>query len=180
MKKTQNKRIERISRENHFFIMASKTSGKKKKRQPASLISKLNLKLLQDRGRHCFNDWFSAEEIDRFRDNADTSVLDPLFERYQVRMEAALEDFASEEGLSDPTEIIDDFPLVRQLRDSIAAETGPDDAGWRTQAVLAFAAGWTTANVFLGDAAEIADRDRDLDWATHVAVSIALGSAPSN
>ena len=48
--------------------MASKTAStsKKKKgpRQPASLISKLNLKLLQDRGRHCFNDWFSAEEID--------------------------------------------------------------------------------------------------------------------
>ena len=33
---------------------------------------------------------FSAEEIDRFRDNADTSVLDPLFERYQVRMEAGM------------------------------------------------------------------------------------------
>ena len=97
--------------------MASKTSGKKKKRQPASLISKLNLKLLQDRGRHCFNDWFSAEEIDRFRDNADTSVLDPLFERYQVRMEAALEDFASEEGLSDPTEIIDALKETRDERD---------------------------------------------------------------
>ena len=101
--------------------MASKTAStsKKKKgpRQPASLISKLNLKLLQDRGRHCFNDWFSAEEIDRFRDNADTSVLDPLFERYQVRMEAALEDFAREEGLSDPTEIIAALRETRDERD---------------------------------------------------------------
>ena len=88
-----------------------------KKRQPASLISKLNLKLLQDRGRHCFKEWFTNEEIDSFRDNPDIDQLEPLFVRYQNKMEAALEDFAAEEGLGDPSEIIDALRQVRDERD---------------------------------------------------------------
>ena len=103
--------------------MSSKTATsatkKKKGRAPASLITKLNLKLLQDRGRHCFNDWFTAEEIAMFRDGGSVrhDALEDLFVRYQERMEAALEDFAAEEGLRDASEIIDALRQTRDERD---------------------------------------------------------------
>jgi len=98
--------------------MSSKTNDankkNKKKKKSQSLISKLNAKLLRDRGRHCFQDWFSDSEIDSFRDNPDINALEPLFVRYQEKMEAALEDFAAVEGLRDSIEIID---ALRECRD---------------------------------------------------------------
>ena len=100
--------------------MASKsgdTKKKKSKRKPSSLISKLNLKLLQDRGRHCFNEWYTNEEIDSFRDNPRMEELEPLFVRYQNKMEAALEDFAADEGLGDSIEIIDALKQCRDEKD---------------------------------------------------------------
>ena len=98
--------------------MSGKTAdATKKKRKPASLITKLNLKLLQDRGRHCFNDWFTASEIDSFVDNPAINELEPLFIRYQNKMEAALEEFARDEDLGDSAEIIEALSSVRDERD---------------------------------------------------------------
>ena len=96
--------------------------SKKSKRKPASLISKLNLKLLQDRGRHCFKDWYTDSEIDSFRDNPDIDQLEPLFVRYQNKMEAALEDFAADEGLTSETEIIDALRACRDDGDAAKNE----------------------------------------------------------
>ena len=95
----------------------TKSKKKSKKQKTKSLISKLNQKLLQDRGRHCFNEWFTDSEIDSFRDNPDINALEPLFIRYQEKMEAALEDFAADEGLSDSIEIIDALKECRDEKD---------------------------------------------------------------
>ena len=68
-----------------------------------SLITRLLRSLMVDRGRHCFRDWFSEDEILSFRTSAN---LEPLFERYQERMEASLVDFCRrEEGLETPVDI---------------------------------------------------------------------------
>ena len=97
--------------------MSSKTGGdkkKKKSKKSQSLISKLNAKLLKDRGRHCFNEWYTEAEIDSFRDNPAIDELEPLFIRYQNKMEKALENFAADEGLRDESEIIE---ALRSCRD---------------------------------------------------------------
>lgn len=92
---------------------AGSTGKKKKGKKAVTLIRSLQRKLLVDRGRHCFSEWFSEGEVDSFRDNPDLTQLDPLFERYQVRMEAALEDFAADEGLTSTSEIIDALETAR-------------------------------------------------------------------
>jgi hypothetical protein len=99
--------------------MSSKTGEapkqkKKKKGKSKSLIAKLTAKLLQDRGRHCFNEWFSDDEIMSFREGSAQLQTEPLFVRYQEKMEAALEDFCADEGLRDPAEIID---ALRECRE---------------------------------------------------------------
>ncbi len=54
-----------------------------------------------------------------FRDGASIrhDALEDLFLKYQNRMEAALEDFAAEEGLRDASEIIDALRQTRDERD---------------------------------------------------------------
>ena len=88
--------------------------GRKKNKKTVSLIQRLYKKLMIERGRNYFGSWFSAEEIKDFQDNPDILALDPLFQRYQDKMEAALEDFASEEGLESAEEII---MALEQARD---------------------------------------------------------------
>ena len=53
-----------------------------------------------------FREWFTTEEIDLFRDNADTTRLVPLFERFQDKMEAVLMKHARNSGLDSPEELI--------------------------------------------------------------------------
>ena len=53
-----------------------------------------------------FSSWFTYDEIDWFRDNADLSKMDPLFTRYQDKMEASMEECAAELGLKTHDAII--------------------------------------------------------------------------
>jgi len=112
-------RTARHNNSNTHCQMSSKTGEapkqkKKKKGKSKSLIAKLTAKLLQDRGRHCFNEWFSDDEIMSFREGSAQLQTEPLFVRYQEKMEAALEDFCADEGLRDPAEIID---ALRECRE---------------------------------------------------------------
>ena len=68
-----------------------------------------------------FKEWFSAEEVDQFRDNADTSALNPLFHRWQDKMEELLTLFAAQEGLESPGEIV-----------SALEECRSDTGDWKT------------------------------------------------
>lgn len=68
-----------------------------------------------------FSSWFTYDEIDWFRDNADMSKMDPLFIKYQENMESAVKDCAKELGLSTEEAIIE------KLRD----ETGGRKGQWR-------------------------------------------------
>ena len=88
-------------------LNALKKSMSPKRGKRNTLIRRLTHKLLVGRGKHCFKDWFSADEIDLFHDNPDITQLDPLFDRYKSRMENALEDFAESEGLKGTNEIMD-------------------------------------------------------------------------
>ena len=63
-----------------------------------------------------------GSEIDSFRDNPDIDALEPLFVRYQNKMEAALEDFAADEGLTSETEIIDALRACRDDGDAAKNE----------------------------------------------------------
>ena len=65
---------------------------------------------------------FAGSEIDSFRDNPDIDQLEPLFVRYQNKMEAALEDFAADEGLTSETEIIDALRACRDDGDAAKNE----------------------------------------------------------
>ena len=72
--------------------MSSKTGGQ-------SLVSLLVERLFnqtESERDQAFSDWFTYDEIDWFRDNADISKLNPLFDRYQNKMEEALEKTAAE------------------------------------------------------------------------------------
>ena len=68
-----------------------------------------------------FSSWFTYDEIDWFRDNADLSKMDPLFTRYQDKMEASMEECAAELGLKTHDAII------RRLQE----ETGGRKGQWR-------------------------------------------------
>ena len=70
-------------------------------------------------------------------------MLDPLFERYQVRMEAALEDFAAEEGLNDPTEIIDALKETRDERDEWKKLDKMIDTMTKKEEFFIMVRGWT-------------------------------------
>lgn len=76
-------------------------------RRKDTLIRRLTHKLLVDRGQHCFEDWFTPEQIDLFHDNPDITLLNPLFKKYKGRMEEALKDFGHDEGLHNTNEIMD-------------------------------------------------------------------------
>ena len=68
-----------------------------------------------DRGKHCFRDWFSEEEILSFRTSAN---LEPFFERYQAKMEASLIDFCKrEEGLETTEDIVNALERARDETD---------------------------------------------------------------
>ena len=95
--------------------MSSKTgegkSGEGKVSSSASarssnLIKKLTRKVLKDMSKLRFREWFTEEEVDQFRDNADLSRMEPLFHRWQDKMEDLLTKFAADEGLESPSEII--------------------------------------------------------------------------
>ena len=60
-----------------------------------------------------YREWFTTAEIDLFRDNADTSRLQPLFERFQDNMEACLMKHARNNGLDTPEELIDALTEAR-------------------------------------------------------------------
>ena len=66
---------------------------------------RLMRRLMVERGKHCFRDWFTEEEILSFRTSAD---VEGLFERYQEKMEASLTAFAQEEdaSLETPEDIV--------------------------------------------------------------------------
>ena len=70
-------------------------------------------KVLKNMARLRYREWFTEEEIDRFRDNADTASLDPLFHRFQDKMEELLTGFAADEGLESPSEIIEALEACR-------------------------------------------------------------------
>jgi|TARA_B110000208_G_C11596253_1_gene368252 hypothetical protein len=69
-----------------------------------------------------FREWFTPEEIDLFRDNADTSRLIPLFERFQDKMEAVLLKHAGNNGMETPEELID----------ALAEARAENPAEWKT------------------------------------------------
>ena len=87
----------------------------------ANLIKKLTKKVLKGMSKLRFKEWFSAEEVDQFRDNADTSALNPLFHRWQDKMEELLTLFAAQEGLESPGEIV-----------SALEECRSDTGDWKT------------------------------------------------
>ena len=68
-----------------------------------------------------FSSWFTYDEIDWFRDNADISKMDPLFRRYQDKMEVSLEECAEEIGLKTHEAIIG----------KLQEETGGRKGQWR-------------------------------------------------
>ena len=72
----------------------------------SNLIKKLTKKVLKGMSKLRFKEWFTAEEVEQFRDTADMAKMDPLFERWQDKMEQLLTRFAAEEGLESPGEII--------------------------------------------------------------------------
>ena len=65
-----------------------------------------------------FSAWFSYDEIDWFRDNADTSKLNALFTRYQDKMEKLLESVAAE------LEITTHEGIVAKLESETKGRTG--------------------------------------------------------
>ena len=99
--------------------MSSKYSdGASSKSSPLrgrALLAKLMKKLFMDRGRKVFRKWFTDEEIILFKDNPDTSQLEPLFDRYERLMEESLEKFARDEGLESATAIVE---ALREVRDA--------------------------------------------------------------
>jgi len=60
-----------------------------------------------------FREWFTADEINLFHDNPDTSQLIPLFERFQDKMEATLMKHARNNGMETPEELIDALTEAR-------------------------------------------------------------------
>ena len=70
------------------------------------LFSLLTIDLPLQMAKLRFREWFTTEEIDLFRDNADTTRLVPLFERFQDKMEAVLMKHARNSGLDSPEELI--------------------------------------------------------------------------
>ncbi len=97
--------------------MSSKEGGR-------SLVSALVDKLFnqtEDERNATFSAWFTYDEIDWFRDNADLSKMDPLFSRYQDKMEAALEGVAAELGITSHADIIA----------RLESETGGRKGQWR-------------------------------------------------
>ena len=71
-----------------------------------NLIKKLTKQVIKGMSKLRFKEWFTEEEVDQFRDNADLSRMEPLFHRWQDKMEELLTHFASQEGLESPGEII--------------------------------------------------------------------------
>ena len=72
-------------------------------KEQRSLISLLLERLFnksEDERIQTFDQWFSYDEVDWFRDNADISRLNPLFERYQRKMEESIEVIGEELGLT--------------------------------------------------------------------------------
>ena len=97
--------------------MSSKTGGR-------SLVSLLIDKLFNQTESErdvTFSTWFTYDEIDWFRDNADISKMDPLFVRYQDRMEEALEKTAAE------LDITTHQGIIAKLEE----ETGGRKGQWR-------------------------------------------------
>jgi hypothetical protein len=82
--------------------MSSKTGGQ-------SLVSLLVERLFNQTDserEEAFSNWFTYDEIDWFRDNADLSKLNPLFYRYQDKMEKLLEKVAAELDITTHSGII--------------------------------------------------------------------------
>ena len=97
--------------------MSSKTGGQ-------SLVSLLVERLFnqtESERDQKFSDWFTYDEIDWFRDNADISKLNPLFDRYQNKMEEALEKTAAE------LDITNHSGIIAKLEE----ETGGRKGQWR-------------------------------------------------
>jgi AcrR family transcriptional regulator len=83
---------------------------------------------------------------------------------------------------ADPTQQINDFPLVDHLVEVIRAETDQRTARLRTQALLAFVAGWATTHEFIAGAAGLTEGElaRSHDWGRDQAIGIALGRPDPN
>ena len=60
-----------------------------------------------------YRGWFTADEIDLFRNNADTSQLLPLFERYQDKMEVVLMKHARNNGLETAEALVEALAEAR-------------------------------------------------------------------
>ena len=65
---------------NYFpFYMSSKSEG----RSLVSLLVERLFNQTENERNETFSTWFTYDEIDWFRDNADISKMNPLFVRYQ-------------------------------------------------------------------------------------------------
>ena len=96
--------------------MSSSSSSSSSAPAGPSLIMRLMRRLMVERGKHCFRDWFTEEEILSFRTSAN---VEGLFERYQRKMEASLTAFAHEEdaGLETPEDIVRALERARDETD---------------------------------------------------------------
>ena len=80
------------------------------------------------------------------------------------------------EGM-DPTEQLEGFPFLERLVSMIGAATRPSEGQFRTQALIAFMAGWATTHDFTCRAAGLDEDELQqcTDWGREQAVLIALG-----
>ena len=97
--------------------MSSKSEG----RSLVSLLVERLFNQTENERNETFSTWFTYDEIDWFRDNADISKMNPLFVRYQDNMEAALEKTAAE------LDITTHQGIIAKLEE----ETGGRKGQWR-------------------------------------------------
>ena len=100
-----------------FLYMSSKSEG----RSLVSLLVERLFNQTENERNETFSTWFTYDEIDWFRDNADISKMNPLFVRYQDNMEAALEKTAAE------LDITTHQGIIAKLEE----ETGGRKGQWR-------------------------------------------------
>lgn len=90
----------------------------KTQRSLISLLLERIFNQTDDERVETFDSWFTYDEIDWFRDNADLRRLEPLFTRYQRKMEESIEAVAREIGLTSHDEIF------RRLQEETAGREG--------------------------------------------------------
>ena len=98
----------------HSTTATTSSADRKSRNTKNSMVARLTVKLFKERGRHCFQEWFTPREVMRFKDNPDMTQLEPLYQRYMDKMEAALADFAADEGLRGAHDI---FKALEECRE---------------------------------------------------------------